>query len=156
MDRELLPPVAIVSVTSGSKEYPYTDDLSTPEGALGHFYISNHADRVVAPPRPLPLITFPSRSHHATDRVNQLLGAEFEQKAFDVIYEIDIGVAKSAIHVSLVARMFRDNLSVSDIKPTVFIVVDAEWTAESREPWVVDELKRHIGTCAASLLGQKS
>jgi len=100
MDRELLPLITPVSVTG------CTDDLSCFQGCSRLLLHLEPSRPSCGPSRPLPLVTFPSRSHDDTGRVNQLLGAEFEQKAFDMISEIDIGVTKSAVQVSFMARMF--------------------------------------------------
>ncbi|KAK3298812.1 uncharacterized protein B0H64DRAFT_82952 [Chaetomium fimeti] len=111
---------------------------------FGQSGISNLSDRIVAPPRPLPLVTFPSASDRDSDRVKRQFGADFEQKAWELMSQTKAGVAKSAVQVDLVARMFRDD--PHDIQPTVLIIVDVEWTAELRhilEP-VVDRLKRYI------------
>ncbi|KAK3364739.1 hypothetical protein B0T24DRAFT_583621 [Lasiosphaeria ovina] len=101
MDHQLPSRPATASGSGGTKRSRRTEAWSSSESALGQFGISNLRDRIVAPPRPLPLETFPSGSDRDSDRVQQQFGAEFKQAAWDLMSKIKMGVDKSAINVHL-------------------------------------------------------
>ncbi|KAK3364341.1 hypothetical protein B0T25DRAFT_576618 [Lasiosphaeria hispida] len=144
MAHQLPSPPTTASGSGGTKRSRRTEASISSESALGQFGISNLRDRIVAPPRPLPLVTFPSASDRDSDRVKRQFGAEFEQEAWELMSKIDMGVDKPAFQVDLVARMFRDD--PHDIQPTILIIVDAKWTVKLGHTWepVVDKLKRYI------------
>ncbi|KAK3352427.1 hypothetical protein B0T25DRAFT_500520 [Lasiosphaeria hispida] len=101
MAHQLPSPPATASGSGGTKRSRRTEASSSSESALGQFGISNLRDRIVAPPRPLPLVTFPSASDYDSDRVKRQFGAEFEQKAWELMSKIKMGVDKPAFQVDL-------------------------------------------------------
>ncbi|KAK3353818.1 hypothetical protein B0T25DRAFT_221366 [Lasiosphaeria hispida] len=123
---------------------------SSSESALGTFAISNLDNRVVTPPRPLPLVTYQSDSDDESRRLKTLFGDAFERKAVELTS--NIGIPTPAVDASFVARISRDD--PADTQPTVLIIVD-KWTPESKVPWqgVVEKLKCYIDQQVADLLG---
>ncbi|KAK3349158.1 hypothetical protein B0T25DRAFT_591639 [Lasiosphaeria hispida] len=66
---------------------------SSSESALGTFDISNLDNRVVTPPRSLPLVTYRSDSDDDTKRLKALFGDAFERKAVELTSNIGIPTA---------------------------------------------------------------
>ena len=127
--------------SSGSHRRRRAEASSSDESALGTFAISNLRDRVVTPPRPLPLESYGPRDGTEARRAEILFGDEFERKAVELAREQSI---PELVAVSLTERYFRDD--PQDTQATVLIAVN-EWTPECRNPWeaVVRKLKLHIG-----------
>ncbi|KAK5651827.1 hypothetical protein OQA88_11596 [Cercophora sp. LCS_1] len=121
---------------------------SSSESALGKFGVSNLPNRIVAPPRPLPLETLPSYADSDTDLIVKLFGPEFERYAQKLLSGVGASARLdgSTAEVDIVARMFRDD--PGDVQPTIFMIVNDgwEWDNEQRKEWVkvVCKLKCYV------------
>ncbi|KAK3364776.1 hypothetical protein B0T24DRAFT_537214 [Lasiosphaeria ovina] len=76
--------------SSGSRRRRRAEASSSDESALGTFAISNLRDRVVTPPRPLPLESYGPHDGTEARRAEMLFGDEFERKAVELAREQSI------------------------------------------------------------------
>ncbi len=109
---------------------------SSCESSTGAFGISNVKYRVGAPPlRPLPLLGIYEPSCNA---LHAEFGAEFEQKAYEVLAKNEI----SKREVIILSRVVPGDPRTST--PTIYII--AAWSDNSGHSWqkVVEELKRYV------------
>ncbi|KAK4447985.1 hypothetical protein QBC34DRAFT_485984 [Podospora aff. communis PSN243] len=119
------------------------DKCYTAKSCLGSFEILNVKNRVVTPPRPLPLRSDRSwySDYPECRSIRNQFGYEFERKAIEIA--VEHGLSQETVDASLRIRGF--HYDARDVQVTLLIAVK-KWTADSATVWqtVVEDVKKYV------------